>query len=64
MTGPEHYQRAEDLLDLLGRINSDDPNRSDIGQQAQAHATLALAAATACSDGGPARVLPGWSVVR
>lgn len=41
MTGPEHYQRAEQLV---GRGSADDVAR------AQVHATLALAAATALND--------------
>ena len=47
MTGPEHYRHAETLLDLA----SDDDLDSDAERfhitKAQAHATLALAAATA-----------------
>lgn len=41
MTGPEHYQKAEQLLDRGG---------VDEVAKAQAHATLALAAATALND--------------
>ncbi|OLT36737.1 hypothetical protein BJF79_30670 [Actinomadura sp. CNU-125] len=45
MTGPEHYQRAEELLD---RSDGDDPETAAVRvAQAQVHATLALAAATA-----------------
>jgi hypothetical protein len=43
MTGPEHYAEAERLLKVSPTINS----RAMVA--AQAHATLALAAATALS---------------
>ena len=47
MDGPSHYQAAENLLDMA----SDDEMGSDAEsyhqRQAQVHATLALAAATA-----------------
>lgn len=50
MTGPEHYREAERLLNGLktkhGLISVDDGNEQVIAV-AQAHATLALAAATA-----------------
>lgn len=46
MTGPEHYQQAERLLR--------DEYRTDRSiAEAQVHATLALAAATALTPGGP-----------
>lgn len=49
MSGPEHYREAERLLD--GPDNISDPDeferlRADNLAAAQAHATLALAAAT------------------
>ena len=48
MTGPEHYRAAEKLLGELDEHPSSSINKtaSLIGQ-AQVHATLALAAATA-----------------
>jgi hypothetical protein len=51
MTGPEHYQRAEQLLDWAAAIAAEDSgtpeDRLSLLAEAQAHATLALAAATA-----------------
>lgn len=56
MTGPEHYRQAERLLkaaaydtkdSALG--SRDDERDADFLRAAQAHATLALAAATACA---------------
>ena len=41
MTGPEHYQKAEQLVDLGG---------ANEVATAQVHAMLALAAATALND--------------
>jgi hypothetical protein len=63
MTGPEHYKAAEQLLQprTTHAIPSGEPRQSppttDMILQAQAHATLALAAATALQspageDGG------------
>ena len=51
MTGPEHYREAERLLEQA-EIDSRDPMRkyaedANLIGAAQAHATLALAAATA-----------------
>lgn len=46
MTGPEHYRKAEELAKTAARY----PESSDalvLAQLATAHATLALAAATA-----------------
>ncbi|MEU3899766.1 hypothetical protein [Streptomyces sp. NPDC045251] len=64
MTGPEHYRRAEELLrstrdgHLMGEVCA------QILAAAQAHATLALAAATAVSapvDGAePGMSSPEW----
>lgn len=55
MTGPEHYQEAERLLATAydGNITSyegENPEASRSIAEAQAHATLALAAATALSS--------------
>jgi len=56
MTGPEHYAEAERLLTLADRHSQG----ATYGQEwaltltaAQAHATLALAAATAVGTAGP-----------
>ena len=43
MTGPEHYREAERLLELADNVGPD----AEIYAEAQIHATLALAAATA-----------------
>lgn len=53
MTGPEHYHAAEKLLEENQEHPSSSINKtaSLIGQ-AQVHATLALAAATALGSGG------------
>lgn len=50
MTGAEHYTQAERLLD----------GPAEDLAAAQVHATLALAAATAWSDGGQARTRGGY----
>ena len=47
MTGPQHYRAAEDLLEAAG--NGEAPGSDRLLAAAQAHATLALAAATALS---------------
>ena len=50
MTGPEHYREAEELLDTLrGRDRGTVPHEVSIAAEAQVHAVLALAAATALS---------------
>jgi len=46
VTGPEHYKVAENTL-YMASVTSDDGQRRDFLVQAQVHATLALAAATA-----------------
>ncbi len=56
MTGPEHYQQAERYLELARTLNGprDTWLESEVlamQQQAQAHATLALTAATALHPG-------------
>ena len=51
MTGPEHYRAAEGLLDSLsGKGRGEYPSEASIAAEAQVHATLALAAATALRD--------------
>jgi len=49
MTGPEHYARAEELLGKAEQlVQADKPLAAASSvEQAQVHATLALAAATA-----------------
>jgi hypothetical protein len=47
-TGPEHYREAERLLSAA-REAGGGPDNDDLVTAAQAHATLALAAATALS---------------
>lgn len=59
MTGPEHYKRAESLLDQLRRAHASmtervNPERAAaVLAEAQVHATLALAAATALIEEKP-----------
>jgi hypothetical protein len=60
MTGPDHYAKAEEHLDHAASIETDghDDSMSAWHQrQAQVHATLALAAATAVND------FQGWCAV-
>jgi hypothetical protein len=56
MTGPEHYQEAERLLQGFknhhGAITVED-GTAEVFAAAQVHATLALAAATALNDNDP-----------
>jgi hypothetical protein len=58
MTGPEHYREAERLVgsrtvtSMSGRESYQAPPTMDMILQAQVHATLALAAATAISHNG------------
>jgi hypothetical protein len=61
MTGPEHYAEAERLLtDAFDEVRHGDPAEAVVLAQAQVHATLALAAATALkSDTGS----PSWADV-
>ncbi|MEU6342157.1 hypothetical protein ABZ883_14590 [Streptomyces sp. NPDC046977] len=47
MTGPEHYQQAENLMTEYEAIVENGGDPGDMLQAAQIHATLALAAATA-----------------
>lgn len=46
-TGPEHYQRAEELLARSVDLQTAADLRPLLAARAQVHATLALAAATA-----------------
>jgi hypothetical protein len=51
MTGPEHYLAAEKLLEEMQEHPSSSINKTEsLMGQAQVHATLALAAATALSS--------------
>ena len=53
MTGPEHYREAERLLGALaGQDRGTFPQEDRVVAEAQVHATLALAAATALSGSG------------
>ena len=48
MTGPQHYKLAAQLLDAVAQKQVTEPGAIELTvQTAQAHATLALAAATA-----------------
>lgn len=48
MTGPDHYRKAEELLGMLfGLERGAYPSEASFVAEAQVHATLALAAATA-----------------
>lgn len=69
MTGPEHYRTAEELIAgaMKHRFGNDgdwqkDPERHHIADaliaEAQVHATLALAAATALCHPGDDQTLP------
>jgi hypothetical protein len=52
-TGPEHYREAERLLDIAatyGAEHAGEPAAAEALAAAQAHATLALAAATTCAS--------------
>ncbi len=52
MTGPEHFVKAEDHLTDAATMDAVDPEAAAWHQrQAQVHATLALAAATALMPG-------------
>lgn len=50
MNGPEHYRKAQRLLAALDVVGNPSPAQVLQVQIAQAHATLALAAATALAD--------------
>lgn len=56
-TGPEHYLEAERLLGEIGQAYADsEAKKTRLTIASQAHATLALAAATALAEGG---MMPG-----
>jgi hypothetical protein len=53
MTGPYHYKRAEEILaEVEGADAVPDGTETALAIRAQAHALLALAAATAIDPGG------------
>ena len=66
MTGPEHYQLAERIIEASDQPGNG-PARDVLLANAQVHATLALAAATAmassCADGMYDRDWRAWSRV-
>ena len=47
MTGPEHYREAEELMESLANRDRDEYPGDTVTAEAQVHAILALAAATA-----------------
>jgi hypothetical protein len=56
MTGPYHYKRAEEILAEIEAANAvSNDTGTALAIQAQAHALLALAAATAIDPGGVQR---------
>lgn len=67
MTGPSHYERAEELLDRLEDCeNGQGAQCPSCGMdlaEAQVHATLALAAATAIRVPGNGYVSADWMSV-
>lgn len=66
MTGPEHYRQAEELLGQLRKAQSSmsssvSPERvAAVMAEAQVHATLALAAATAMNDAESGMSIPDY----
>jgi hypothetical protein len=55
MTGPEHYRTAEDLLSTADEYDRDGAPATANARRAEAqvHAMLAMAAATALNDNDP-----------
>lgn len=51
MTGPEHYRQAERFLAMAGDKIRGEVGEAEVLAEAQVHATLALAAATAMGHG-------------
>ncbi|MFE2019846.1 hypothetical protein ACFW9O_17600 [Streptomyces sp. NPDC059499] len=63
MTGPEHYREAERRLLMAWEEDSPQERSTQLVAEAQVHATLALAAATALNDaeeGMPLSVSRAW----
>lgn len=50
MTGPEHFREAERILNEAQGLDSGNVDLAPMLAEAQVHATLALAAATAASQ--------------
>ena len=70
MTGPEHYREAEQLAERAHHWTYGDGADPVVGAalaaEAQVHATLALAAATALNDypdGAPVNDVAAWRAV-
>ncbi|GGY81399.1 hypothetical protein CP967_08465 [Streptomyces nitrosporeus] len=62
-TGPEHYREAERRLTMAWEENSPQDRSTQLVAEAQVHATLALAAATALNDaedGMPVAEFQAW----
>jgi len=65
MTGPEHYCEAERHARMSAETFNDEPGFSAWHQgQAQVHATLALAAATAMNDTDGGMAVADWKAWR
>jgi hypothetical protein len=62
MTGPEHYREAEQLLGARRSGESAEDAASRLAE-AQIHATLALAAATALAQSGHGDAQRAWQAV-
>lgn len=63
MTGPEHYAKAEQLLEDAHKMQHDSGpgcGSEELIAEAQVHATLALAAATALRDPETGLSTPDW----
>jgi len=60
MTGPEHYREAERLLNATKYAQGGPAAEALLTAKAQAHATLALAAATALQPSKLAVGRPEW----
>lgn len=58
MTGPEHYRAAEQLIEIAKNSQDAPIATAQLLAEAQIHATLALAAATA--DTAPGYFAAGW----
>lgn len=61
MTGPEHYRKAEDLLDSI-RYEKNETERAKKLQEAQLHATLALVTATLQGGQVSDKVINDWKM--